>query len=109
MTMTIDNGHLRLTWWDVKRWKLTRPDDIPRTTLRIKILQDDADDANVGADADDDEMLLMMTKMTMIRMKKSRVEVMVMVQKSSSLQVNLSLTSCQSNLSARLLRHHIEK
>ena len=42
-------------------------------------------------------------------MKKSRVEVMVMVQKSASLQVNLSLTSCQSNLSDRLLRHHIEK
>ena len=55
MTMTIDNGHLRLTWWDVKRWKLTRPDDIPRTTLRMKIIQDDADDANVDADADDDD------------------------------------------------------
>ena len=35
--------------------KLTRPDDIPRTTLRIKIIQDDADDANVDADADDDD------------------------------------------------------
>ena len=42
--------------------KLTRPDDIPRTTLRIKIIQDDADDANADADAnagtdaaDDDE------------------------------------------------------
>ena len=35
--------------------KLTRPDDIPRTTLRMKIIQDDADDANADTDAADDD------------------------------------------------------